>query len=274
MLKMWELDSGSFLHVGYCDGTQFWLDRAGSKLWATWPEKSSVESTALYLLGPILALVLRYRGIVCLHASAVVLLDRAVAFVGPEEAGKSTTAAAFALRGFSILSDDVVPLGERDGAFFALPGSPQLRLWPESVQMLFGPRDSLPRFIPDLEKRRLGADDHRSRFSERECQLGVLDLLDDRCADPAAPHLEDMSQQTALMNLVANSYGTRLIDSKMRGDELIVLARLVSRVPVRRLFAHEDSNRLADLCDLVCRDLRCEGRVEGPGAGAKGLGAR
>jgi len=271
MLRMWELANGGFLHGVYCDGTQFWLDRSGTRLWVTWPKSSSLESTALYLLGPVLGLVLRYRGLVCLHASAVVVQDRAIVFAGPEEAGKSTTAAALAQRGFPILSDDVVPLAERDGAFFALPGSPQLRLWPESVEMLFGGRDSLPRLLPDWEKRRLAAGDHRSSFWSRPCLLGAIYLLGDRCAEATAPHLEALSQQAALMGLVANSYASKLIDSKMRANELMLLGRLVSKVPVRRLRAHEGGSRLAELCDLVCRDLRCEGRLEGPGAGTQSL---
>lgn len=273
MLKMWELADGAFLHGAYYDGTQFWLDRAGTRLWVNWPESSSLESTALYLLGPVLGLVLRYRGMVCLHASAVVVQDRAIVFVGPEEAGKSTTAAALAQRGFPILSDDVVPLAEHDGAFFALPGSPQLRLWPESVEMVFGRSDSLPRFLPDFEKRRLAAGDHRSSFWSRPCQLGAIYLLGDRCAEATAPRLEALGQQAALMGLVANSYASKLIDSKMRADELMLLGRLVSKVQVRRLRAHEEGSRLAELCDLVCRDLRCEGRLEAPGAQANGLGA-
>ncbi len=273
MLKMWELAGGAFLHGVYYDGTQFWLDRAGTKLWVIWPESSSLDNTALYLLGPVLGLVLRYRGIVCLHASAVVVQDRAIVFAGAEEAGKSTTAAALAQRGFPILSDDVVPLAERDGTFFALPGSPQLRLWPESVEMVFGHSDSLPRFLPDFEKRRLAAGDHRSSFWSRSCQLGAIYLLGDRCAEATAPRLEALNQQNALMGLVANSYASKLIDSKMRANELMLLSRLVSKVPVRRLRAHEEGSRLAELCDLVCRDLRGEGRLEEPGVGAKGLGA-
>jgi hypothetical protein len=274
MLKMWELADGAFLHGVYYDRTQFWLDRAGTRLWVLWPESSTLESTALYLLGPVLGLVLRYRGMVCLHASAVVMDDRAIVFAGPEEAGKSTTAAALAQRGFPILSDDVVPLAERNGAFFALPGSPQLRLWPESVEMVFGRSDSLPRFLPDFEKRRLAAGDHRSSFWSRPCQLGAVYLLGDRCAEATAPRLEALSQQTALMGLVANSYASKLIDSKMRADELMLLGRLVSKVPVRVLRAHEDSSRLAELCDLVCRDVQFEGRTEAPKVGARGLGAK
>lgn len=256
MLKMWELDGGAYLHIAYRDGTQFWFDRAGTRLWATWAEDSSVENTALYLLGPILALLLRYCGFVCLHASAIVVNGRAVAFVGPEESGKSTTAAAFGRRGFAILSDDVVPLQDnRDGTFFALPGSPHLRLWPESVGLLFGSRDALPPLAPNWDKRRLSQGDRQSKFYHHACDLQAIYILKDRRADPVLPCLETVNQQAALMSLIVNSYASPLIDAKMRAEELQLFARLIQRVPIRQLSPHADGDRIDQLCDLVCQDL-------------------
>lgn len=253
--RMWEVDGGSHLHLAYYDGTEFWLDRAGTRLWVTWTEKSSLANTALYLLGPVLALVLRYRGIVCLHASAVVVDGCAIAFVGPEGAGKSTTAAAFARRGFPVLADDVVPVKEKDGLFWALPGSPQLRLWPDSVEMLFGSRESLPKLLPDWEKMRLSESDHRSTFSERPNPLTAIYCLTERRTDGGVPRIDVLNPQEALMNLVSNSYASQLIDAKLRGEELAFLGKLVSRVPLRQLTPHADGNRIDELCDFVSADL-------------------
>ncbi len=113
----------------------------------------TIEDAATYLLGPVLGLFLRLRGVTCLHASAVAFGGQAVAFVGSEGAGKSTTAAALALRGHAILSDDVVALAEHDGAFFVHPAYPYLCLWPESVESIYGSADALPRFSANYDKR-------------------------------------------------------------------------------------------------------------------------
>jgi len=263
-LKIWESDSGARLHMVYYDGTEFWFDRAGTTLYATWPESSSIENTALYLLGPVLALVLRYRGVVCLHASAVVIDGRAIAFVGPEEAGKSTTAAAFARKGFAILSDDVVPLQEQNGVFLALPGSPQLRLWPESVEMLFGCRDALPPLLPDWEKRRFSEGDHHSTFSEKPCELAAIYLLNDRSSNSGAPRIEGVSQQQALITLIANSYASQVIDARMLADELAFFGRVVSSVRVRQLTPHTESQHIDQLCDLVCADISTPSLITDP----------
>src|SRR5258708_3332580 len=127
---------------------------AVSPLRFVWPRK--------FFLVPhnaILGVLVRLRGVTCLDASAVAIEDRWVAFVGPEAAGKSTTAAAFARQGYGVLSDDIVALVERDGAFHVMPAYPHLCLWPDSVKMLYGSSEMLPRFSPEWEKRRLALGD-------------------------------------------------------------------------------------------------------------------
>lgn len=144
-LRIWKIAGGDYLRLGYFDGTQFWLARDCTNVWAVWPEELTIEDTATYLLGPVFGVLLRLRGVTCLHASAVAFGDRVAAFVGSEGAGKSTTAAALAQRGHPILSDDVVALAERDGSFFVHPACPYLCLWPESVESLYGSSEALRR---------------------------------------------------------------------------------------------------------------------------------
>ena len=144
---------GRMLRFSYTDGTVFWLLVDGSKVWTQWPATSSLQNTAIYLSGPVLGLALRLRGLLPLHASSVVVDDRAVLFVGPPQAGKSTTAAAFALSGFRILADDTSVIHQRDdGTFAVFADGFRLRLWPESTEMLFGAVDVLPRLTPDWSK--------------------------------------------------------------------------------------------------------------------------
>jgi hypothetical protein len=59
------------------------------------------------LLGRVMACLLRQRGYLPLHASAVAIEGRGVLFLGASGAGKSTTAAALYVRGHQVLADDV-----------------------------------------------------------------------------------------------------------------------------------------------------------------------
>lgn len=80
------------------------------------------------LLGPVLAAVLQYRGIPLLHGSAVAQAGKAILLVGHKRAGKSTTAAALAALGCSILNDDVLPLFGDHGSIELVAGFPGLKL--------------------------------------------------------------------------------------------------------------------------------------------------
>src|SRR3989442_8162809 len=146
-LRIFRVAQKAYVRFGYEDGTQFWLDAKRENIWATWPPASCIENTASYLLGPILGLLLRMRGVTCLHASAVAFEDRSVAFVGRTGAGKSTTAAAFARQGYGVISDDIVALKEREGAFHVMAAYPHLCLWPESARMLYDSAEAVSRLI-------------------------------------------------------------------------------------------------------------------------------
>lgn len=87
-----------------------------------------------YFYGSVLAMMSYMRGLFPLHASAVALGDSAVAFSGPIGAGKSTLAAALALRGHALLSDDVAVIDLADPLRPMLrPAFPRLKLTGEAV---------------------------------------------------------------------------------------------------------------------------------------------
>jgi len=252
-LKIWKARGSRYLRLAYFDGSQFWLDREGTEVWATWPADLSLEDAATYLLGPVLGLLLRLRGVTCLHASAVAFGDQAVAFVGSEGAGKSTTAAALARQGHAILSDDVVALAERGGSFYIHPAYPYLCLWPESVESLYGSPDALPQFSANYEKRCLSLGKQELRFAERALPLAAIYILGERRDDPA-PLIEELSPQRAFLALVANTFATNTLDSGMRAKEFETLARLAPSIPIRALHAHHDVRRLPDLCELLNKE--------------------
>jgi hypothetical protein len=253
-LQIFKVDQGAFVRLAYEDGTQFWLDRKRENIWATWPSASSIENAASYLLGPVLGLLLRLRGITCLHASAVAFEDRTVAFVGQTGAGKSTTAAAFARQGYGVMSDDIVALVEREGAFHVMPAYPHLCLWPESVEMLYGSSEALPRFIPDLDKRRLDLGEQGTRFESRCLPLGAIYILGERRPDPA-PYVEAIRPQNALLALLADTYANKILDREMRALEFAALGRMVTTVPIRRVYPNENAAHLEALCKIIREDL-------------------
>jgi len=199
--------------------------------------------------------VLRLRGVICLHASAVAIGEQAIAILGPAGSGKSTTAAAFALQGYPVLSDDVVPLIEQSGRFLAQPGYPRLNLWPESVSALYGSPDALPLMTPNWSKRYVALDENGHRFQSEPLPLAAIYILGERGIEPACPIAEAVSPQVALMALVSNTYQNYLLDEVMRAREFDFLDRLVGSVPVRMVRPHADPACLTRPCEVIVEDL-------------------
>jgi hypothetical protein len=252
-LRIWKITDGDLLRLAYYDGTQFWMNLKGTELWAQWPTNLTIEDAATYLLGPVLGLLLRLRGVTCLHASAVAVADRALAFVGSEGAGKSTTAALMARKGCAVISDDVVALVERDGSYYVHPAYPYLCLWPDSVTMVYGPDKKLPVFSPSWDKRLLSLAGNELRFEAQSLPLGAIFVLGERGSLPETPFLEQLTLRDGLLALVANSYATNLLDKEMRACEFEFFGRMLERVPIRRLRPREDPAHIGELCDVILR---------------------
>jgi len=254
LFKLTSLGEGAFFRLAYSDGTRFIVDGAATRLWETWRPTLTPEDAATYLLGPVMGFVLRRRGVLALHASSVTVSDRAVVLCGPSESGKSSTAAALALRGVPVLAEDVAPIKEEKGSLYVEPGYPRVCLWPDVVETLLGVPGALPQITPTWEKRFLPLDGVRAKFESTRQPLGVIYVFAPRVDEVDAPRMEDLGMREALVGLVQNTYMNWLINRKQRAEELDALTKLVARVPVRRIVPHADPQRLGALCELIMKD--------------------
>jgi hypothetical protein len=254
LLTVHELKAGAFLLFRYVDGTVFLLDRMGTEVWCTWPAELSFEDTLTYLLGPILGFILRLKGTTCLHASGVVIDGSCAAIVGPAGAGKSTLAAAFAQCDYSIVSDDVLPLTRDAHGYVAHPGYPRLRLWPESVKMLYGNPTALPLLTPNWDKRYLDLTGNGYTFVQNPHPLSGIYVLQARKEGIGHPLLELLPPQEALIQLVSHTYMNKLLPRNNRIQEFEFLSRLVETVPVWKLTPDADHKNLALLIDALVRN--------------------
>lgn len=252
VLRVFRVLEGKYYRFSYADRTEFLIDQEGAEIWAQWPEPLTLEDAATYLLGPIMGFVMLLRGIVCLHASAVAIGDEAVAIVGPAGSGKSTTAAAFAERGYTVLAEDVVTLDDRVDHFVVRPAYPCIRLWPAAVRALYGTETHLPRLTPNWDKRYL---DLSERFQRQPLRLAAIYQLGERSDVPAAPFVERIDKSEGLMSLVANTYATKLMDKQMRAREFELLTRVLNNVPLRRVTPHTDPARIPELCESILIDF-------------------
>jgi hypothetical protein len=249
------LAGAKYYGFSYADGARFAVNRQGDEIWADWPENYTLEDACTYLTGPVMAFLLRLRGFTCLHASAIAVGECAVALFGLAGAGKSTTAAAFALRGFSVLSDDVAVLSDMGNRFLVQPGYPRLNLWPDSVCTLFGSEDALPRITPTWDKRYLALNGNDLRFESRPLPLTAIYILGEKEAGLTTPVIEEAAGSDALVTLVANTYVNYLLNQNMRAREFDVLSRLLAGMPVRRVRPTLDLSKIFGLCEVIAADV-------------------
>jgi hypothetical protein len=255
LLRVSRSSDGAYHHFRYADQTEFLVDHAGTEIWCCWQGPLTIEDAATYLLGPVFGFVLLLRGIVCLHASAVVVDSEAVALVGPAGSGKSTTAAAFSASGSTILADDVVTLDDHSDRFMVRPSYPCIRLWPASVKALYGSESHLPRLTPNWDKRYLDLTDVSDQFERKPLPLSAVYVLGERSALEAAPFVTPLDRTDALLSLIANTYTNYLMDKRMQARQFDLLSRVLANVPVRRVTPHADARRLPELCDCICGDF-------------------
>lgn len=214
-------------------------------------------------LGAVLSYLHEGRGEPVLHASAVSINGRAAAFLAGNRGGKTGLAATLLRSGRDLLSDDLVPVREDSGVFSTSPGYPQLRMWPDAAAHFLGAASrDLPRVHPDETKRRVPCS-RLGRFADAPCPLSVL-YLPERRADPSrrAPIIEivPVPPRDALIELVRRSFSPYLVEAVgLQATRLERFARLVERVPIRRLIYRDGFDHLAEVAERIEADLQSSG---------------
>jgi hypothetical protein len=247
-----EYADESFFQLIYGDGTRFVIDGRATRVWGEPGPGLTHEDLCVYLLGPVMGFIARRRGFTPLHASSVIIGKRAIALLGEAGSGKSTTAAALALRGWPALCEDVCILTETNMQLHVIPGYPRICLWPDSVNYLFSSSDALPTIVRGWEKQFLPLDGStRARLAISSCPLCSILFLAPRTDDDRAPRIEPLPKRHAVLQLVQNTYMNWLLNRHQRASEFDTIVKLVSQVACFRLTPSSDPARLDELVSLI-----------------------
>jgi hypothetical protein len=212
----------------------------------------TLEDLAAYLYGPVLGYVLRARGRLAMHASCVRVGDGAVLIAGAPGAGKSTTAAALAMRGMTVVSDDLTALdfAYDDETPRAWPAFDHLRLWPDGERVVLGDGARLERITPSWEKRRFPLDG--AALGGDPLPVRAILVLQPR-RDRRRALIRSLAPSRAVVTLATLTYANYLLDPAMRAQELVQLGALVRAVPVSALAPPSGRANLDALCDAIVR---------------------
>lgn len=203
------------------DNGGYWLSVAGigefliasdaESIWQFAEEPgTSLERVTETILGPALALALALDGVWCLHASAVFLAGRTVAFLGESGTGKSTLAGWLSREGGEDavrVADDILPIEAGENGLDSLPHFPQLKLPAEAQPAL-----TVPERLP----------------------LDVVYVLG-RPATGEKVNIRPLEGQAAALKLVRHTAASRLFAPDLLVKHLDFCLHAAATVPVRQL---------------------------------------
>lgn len=209
-----------------------------------------------YLLSLAIGVLLLQREVISMHGSAVVVDGYGVIFTGVRGAGKSTLAAAFRERGYSMLTDDVAALTfDDDGVGWVQPACPRQSLQrdsAEAVGMVVTPeagvgiesRDNEEKFVLTVDK----------GFCQAPVPLGaVYELQTGKLSDVVINRLAGTEKLEALMKNSWARFIDRLGLQKAHFEQCLNVAR---KIPVSRLTKSQGLFFLGDQVRMVEADLR------------------
>jgi hypothetical protein len=181
----------SFTFPGFCEGE---VDLASSRIVV---RAATVGDASLVFPNTVLSVVLGVRPDVVLHASAVAIEGRTVAFCGTSMSGKSTLATSLSLAGAAVVTDDALRVTlDADAPPRCFPGVAVLRL-----------RQLRQWHLPDQALRPL-SDDRTGYTPERrvdhETEVGAL-VFPAVSDSVQTPYLEPLSGQRYLRRLLTTT---------------------------------------------------------------------
>jgi len=250
---LYRLETVDFLRFIGCADYYLGFDRIDCHI----RDADRLNLVEIQLLGSGLSYWLERRGFPTLHSSAVEIEGAAVAFLSQNNGGKTGLAAALIRQGQRLITDDVLPLEATEQEILARPGYPQMRMWPDEAAHYLDRWQDLETVHPAHSKRRVPVS--ARNFCNSKTPLKCLYLPLRRPANEGATRVEitPLKPRDALIELVRHSFAPYIVEA-MGWQEwrLSFFARLVKRLPVRRLIYPSGFDHLPRVSEEILEDLR------------------
>lgn len=210
---------------------------------------ASAESIRHVLLDHVMPRVLAEAGALVLHGSAAVTPRGAcVVLLADSGSGKSTLASAIALAGGELLTDDCFHLSRQGAQSVVIPTYSGLRLWPDSLQALFGADGARSEpMAHNSAKRRLSSPPGRgTSLGSGSTPVDAIFVLEPH-TDVTGILATPLGPSSACMALVRNSFRLDLGSHTAAHAALAESARVIDAMPVLSLRYRRDYEMLPAL---------------------------
>lgn len=246
----WSIAAAPGEAHGWAPGAGGFRVRGGTEIVLDPTPNADDRAVRMAIVGPLLGVILAQRGHFVLHASAVSIDSRAVAFTGPSGRGKSTLVAALARAGYPLITDDMTVIDFSGETPIIKPGFPRVKLWPDSAEALEHDIDALPLIHPDRTKRSLSM--------PAATQLTDVPLA--RCyviEDANEESTTELAGSESVLLLVGLTYqASWMHESGVSGPNLLQCGALARSGVVRRLRRRRSFDALPDVIRFIEADVR------------------
>ena len=216
---------------------------------------ASDELIRVPLLGSILAVALHFRNTLVMHGNAMFVDGKAAILVGAKGRGKSTLSAAMLNRGHRVYAEDTASVEMPAGApVVALPGTRQLRLWPDSLERLLGGSGLESRPMHELSDKRVVPLPNLPELPARVSlkRIYVIEEATDLSLQPV-PSAE--AWQQVLTHSFVSRFGSELLAGPRAARHFAACSALAKGVPCVRLQRPRDFSRLGETVEHIEKDL-------------------
>ena len=241
-------------YVQWHDLFQFVVEPEGRVLTCYRFENAHPESFETYILGQALSFALVKQGYEPLHATAVVIEGKAVAFLGDSGYGKSTLAASFVAAGYPLLTDDMLVIRDIDGVCHGFPGPSRIKLLPEPAHRFLPRHAAITPVNPEFEKLIIRLANGES--CTQPVPLHALYLLNSSVDREPAVSIEPLTGSRPLLELLRSAFNVRLTDPARLGRQFAEAQRILSKVNCRGLTYARDIDLLPQVREAVVSDVR------------------
>lgn len=241
----------NFLHIA-----NFKID-VSKRIIHCFPEASIPEYTLVhFLIDQVIPRVLSSSNTV-LHASSVVINQKAVIFLGEAGWGKSTLAAYLCQQGLPVLTDDCLFLETRNNQIYGVPSYPAIRLWQDSTSALFEQTPNRSFVTHYNSKERILLNKTSLPYCDSPVPLKKIYMLTapDQAATLSEIEIAQISRQKAFIELVKHTYRLDMTDKDRLRKEFDEIGNVLDHVGFAQLTYPRDMSKLASVHDAIIADL-------------------
>ena len=251
-LSGFEDENGVQIQIGSVG--RYWLKEGTRVMSYELDQCCSHADAQHWFSGFVLGVVAQLQQRTVLHASAVMIDGKGVAFIGVGGTGKTTLAASFGRVGVPVLSEDSLPVRVEPEGVVATPYVPGIRLWPQSLAELGGTDSSYDLALSWQLKRRVPIGGEWGRVAQEEAPLGAVYDLSPNLAGSGEIVVDEITGAEKVMRLVGSTYFAEVLSPLQQVKLMDRLKVVADAVRMRRITYPRTFEALPALREAISRD--------------------